>query len=134
MPFTAAKAERRTYSQYVLHGLVYLGGRPDSRRSGQAQDLWKGHGGLLFFFQLDVLVLLLQEAHHDVVVDVSFLSVVTLVYDDQSQICTRQKRKSSREDDSGTVEPQLELTSVQVQTYPSILLNLSVREIHSCFF
>lgn len=79
-------------------------------------------------------MLLLQEAHHDVVVDVSFLSVVTLVDDDQSQICTRRNRKSSRGDDSGTVEPRLELTCVQMQTYTSILLNLSVREIHSCFF
>lgn len=79
----------------MIHGLADLRGRADPQRSGQAQDLGEGRGGLLLFLQPGVPVLLHQVAHHDLVVDVSFLRVVTLVYDDQAQICTRWNRKSS---------------------------------------
>lgn len=77
------------YVQYVVYSFVQFCGLPDPWRSSQAQDLGEGHGRLLLFLQLHVLELLLQVAHHYVVVRVSLLSVVTLIYYDQCQICER---------------------------------------------
>lgn len=86
----AKKGKRSIYTQYVLFSLVQLCGRADAERGSQAQDLRQRHRLLPVLHQLQVLVLLRQVAHHDVVVHLALHSMVTLVYDDQAQVCQRQ--------------------------------------------
>lgn len=84
------RAERSIYTQYVFFGFGQFCGRADPECGSQAQDLRQRHRLLPILHQPQVLVLLRQVAHHDVVVHIALLSVVTLVYDDQAQVCQGQ--------------------------------------------
>lgn len=82
--------QRSIYTQDVLHGLDQLGGRADAQRGRQAQDLRQRRRLLPLLHQPQVPVLLRQVAHHDLVVHLALHSVVTLVDDDQAQLCQGQ--------------------------------------------
>ena len=80
------EGEVSLYFEDVLLSLGALGGAPDAWGGSEAQDLGHGLRLLALLAELQVAVLLLQVAHHDVVVDPALLGVVTLVYHDQRQV------------------------------------------------
>lgn len=86
----AKRAKRSIYTQYVLFGFDQLCGRANAQRGSQTQNLRQWHRLLPVLHQLQVLVLLCQVAHHDVVIHLALCSMVTLVYDDQAHVCQRQ--------------------------------------------
>lgn len=79
------------YLEYVLLSLLLGLGVSDARRGREPQDLRDGLGLLLLLHQQGVSVLLLQVAGHDVVIDTSFLRVMTLIYHHKRDIYEGEK-------------------------------------------